>query len=187
MTATASTILGNGSAPREITHAGKTYRVGKLTQKGMSAFSDWLIDRARQRVVAFCGDDQVQMAKMLAELREDALSGVYEFLEPVVAGRPKHIPETRVIDGKEVLGHKVVIEGGALNTHHGRIHLAAILCGCNDDEALSLLITHPAEMNHLLELALAESFPETKRDLWEPDDPNAPGAKAPQQPPEKTA
>lgn len=173
-------MLGASGSPYSITHEGKTYEVGRLTQKAMNAFSAWLIDRRRERLVAACGGDQAELAKQLAELREEALAGTFDFLEPVVMGRPVRVEETRVVGGVEVRGTKTVPQGGALNTHHGRIALAAILCGCTQDEALSLLVGRTAEMNHLLELVMAESFSGAKPDDWSPSgagDPNAPAGR----------
>ncbi len=175
---TSQVMLGSQAAPRTIEWAGKTYTVGKLTHNAMDAFSAWVANRRRERIVQGCSDDQIELKKRLDEHREDVISGVFEFSEPLILGKPVRVAQTRKVDGREATGHVTVAQGGAISTGHGRIALVAILCDCTGDEAMALLSHKPAEMNHLLELSFAESF--GGKDDWtpEPADPNAPPAQA---------
>lgn len=159
---TTTTFLGDAATPREITHYGKTYRAGRLTETRMEQFSAWLEKWTRDKLVSLYGHDQPTLAAKLDELEKDVLEGVYEFTEDLIMGKEKWKPETRIIDGKEVEGEARDVEGGVLHTQRGRVTLAAVLFGCSRDEALALILAHPAETGHLLNLALTESFPPAK-------------------------
>ncbi len=182
---TSQVLLGNAGTPQTIEHAGKTYAVGKLDRNAQDAFSVWLADRRRERIVMQRGSDEAGKAADLAEHREDFLSGVFDFFEPLVMGRPVRVAETRVIDGKEVQGFRVEPGRGALQTTAGKVALVAILCGLGTSEAamgeaMALMVAKPAEANHLLEVALSQSMPGVKgeADNWKPAGPDGPNAGA---------
>lgn len=179
MSNTTADMLGASGPVRTVELKGKTYPVHLLTHERQQRFCSWVADRRRERIVAACKDDQEEMAKQLAQHREDWIAGVYEFGEPVILGRAVRVEEVRTIDGKEVKGVKTTVQGGAINTAQGRVALVSILCDCAIDEATALLSAKPAEMNHLLELSFAESFP-GEHDDWKPLEPADPNARAAQ-------
>lgn len=166
---TTSDFLGDSATPRTIAHGGKTYAVGRLTHSRMEAYGAWLEGWVRERLVRIYGHDQALLAAKLAELEKDALAGLYEFEGQLVLGKEVWKEEERVIKGEKVKGEARGIEGGVLHTHRGRVALLATLCGCTFDEALDLVLAHPAEVAHLLELTLKESLPAPQaREDWRP-------------------
>jgi hypothetical protein len=166
---TSQAFLGNSARPHSIEHAGRTYRVRRLDQTGMEAFSAWLIEWTRRQLVRVYGHDRETLRAKLAELERDALDGVYEFTEEAVLGREVWREQSRAVGGQEVRGLARDVDGGALHTHRGRVAMLAILCECSQDEALALILHRPDEVGHLLQLVLAESLPAAKeKDSWRP-------------------
>lgn len=150
--------LGASAAPREITHAGKTYAFGRLTLAGMTAFTSWFVGRLRATIIDLYAHDPEEQRRQLGLLQRESVEGAFQFGEEAIMGRRAMVPETRVIDGREVRGLRPVIRGGALSGVEGQAKLLSILCGCDPEEALALMLARQQEVGHLIGVALAESL-----------------------------
>lgn len=160
-------MLGASGEPYRITHKGITFEFGRLTRKGMNAFSVHLIDQQRDRLELLFGNDRERHDRALDRLSDDVLRGEYEFFGPRVMGSPIKVKETRVIDGEEVVGLASGMQGGILDTVPGMVDLIAILTGRSSDDVMLLYMDRQAETQHLLRLVMAESLG-GKKDDWKP-------------------
>lgn len=146
-----SAALGASGPHRTIEHAGKVFTVGLLDQRTKAAFCEW-VAAPHLATLRACADvlPAGELVRLIKEAADEAVGRKYGFYGSLVQD--------------------------ALRTTEGGIKLAALLLGCSEDEAITLLVERPTECRVEIELALAKSMPRAR--AGEQADPNerAPGA-----------
>lgn len=132
--ATVGSALGAAVPQRTITHDGRTYTVGLLTQAVKAAFEEWLAEpylATIQKMAHLLPPERVM--DLIREAAAEASSSKYSFYGPLAL---------------EKMG---TVEGG--------LKLASLLLGCDEQEAVSLMAARGDEVRLLLEVAVAKSLP----------------------------
>lgn len=126
---------GGATTPHQITHDGKTYTVGLVTQEVKIAFERKLFAQARDAALALkeCMTPD-EYRQHLKTLNDDYISGKYA------------LESERAVS--------------LLQTPKGCLLLCGLLIGADETELLRLLVRRKDEVTAMLEVVLRESFPQ---------------------------
>lgn len=164
--------LGNKGAGWTVEAEGKTFRFRVISQKVKDAFSTWMSQRVLRQFLA----------------AQDAEGGVYDQAVAIVADR--------IAMGH--YGFHGPIAQKVVQTAEGVFHLTRLVCDVEEndrprrpiteEELVSLLAERGLEVNAVMKLVFARSFPKVATPPAEKNgeaelDPNPPAAGAPGQPP----
>ncbi len=163
---TTSVMMGDAAPAHSIEFGGRRYALRKMSRELGAIYKRDLVARIRDAAIEVYGEGTEGLRQELAQLTKDVVMGVYEWEETFVQGALVCEEETR--DG--VKGYVLTRQGGYVRTVSGMAALMLLLFECTEKELEALIEAKRVELEHLIELTLAESLGGT-RVAWQPGEP----------------